>query len=318
MDRLTKATWALWPALAAEMGVDPAAFKRQPLAQRDDARVAMVALRVAGAEASFVLKRQIRPEDPAGFARGIDAQIAAAEAYPGAVPVMHAVDLKQQACVMEYVAGVPLAVALRDCDLAGQAALLRRAGAWLDGWHRATLGKPRVFQPRFTLGYLQRIMTEVTEGQRSVQRKTRFLACAETLLAQKSSFEGQQTHAAQTHGDLHMRNLLIGNAVWGIDFAGGDVVPVGHDIARLLSDYAILNAEPDTVPAGEVLPDAASAAFFEGYTLVGARDPSVRLLLRHRVLAEWWGLPTRGLSSAQERRWRGIERLVPRIFSDAF
>ena len=64
-----------------------------------------------------------------------------------------------------------------------------------------------------------------------------------------------------------------------MDFAGGRVVPVGHDIARLLTDYAILHAPKEAIPTGHVLPPEAQSAFFEGYGLVGPGDPSVRLLL---------------------------------------
>jgi hypothetical protein len=61
-----------------------------------------------------------------------------------------------------------------------------------------------------------------------------------------------------------------------------------------------------------VLPAQAQEAFFAGYDLVGADDPSVRLLIRHRVLAEWWGVPARRdtRSKAAERRLAGVLSLI--------
>lgn len=110
-----------------------------------------------------------------------------------------------------------------------------------------------------------------------------------------------------------MRNLLVGDThAWGIDFAGGRVVPVGHDIGRLLADYAILRAPRADIPRGALLPQAALKAFFAGYDLVGPDDPSVRLLIRHRVLAEWWGVSASAhlRSKAAERRLRGVLSLI--------
>lgn len=112
---------------------------------------------------------------------------------------------------------------------------------------------------------------------------------------------------------MHMRNVLIGaDRAWGIDFAGGRVVPVGHDIGRLLADYAILRAPREAIEPGNLLPHAAMQAFFAGYDLVGPDDPSVRLLIRHRVLAEWWGVDASPLrrSKAAERRLRGVLSLI--------
>ncbi|WP_260348522.1 hypothetical protein [Alloyangia mangrovi] len=94
------------------------------------------------------------------------------------------------------------------------------------------------------------------------------------------------------------------------------MVPVGHDIARLLGDYAILHAPKAAIPEGEVLPPEVQGAFFEGYGLVPAEDPSVQLLLRNRVLAEWWGLPAKAedRGPAQARRWAGVQALAGRVF----
>ncbi|WP_353473464.1 phosphotransferase [Salipiger sp. H15] len=318
---LGRAALAHWPVLARELGLDPASWRPAPLARREDARVARILLCLDGPEGRrLVLKHELRPDDPAKFTAAMAAHLEVQEAYAAGVPALLAFDVERRACAMEFLEARPLSVLLEGAPLAEQAALLRRAGAWMGGFHRALPGERRVFQPKHTLGFLRGVMAEVASGARAVAEPERFISCAGALCADQARYEGRGTLTARTHGDLHLRNLVLGEAAcWGIDFAGGRVVPVGHDIARLLADYAILHAPKEAIPAGEVLPPEALGAFFAGYGLVTAEDPSVQLLLRNRVLAEWWGLPARpeDRGPAQARRWAGVQALAGRVFPGA-
>lgn len=310
---LWRSAMASWPALARQMGTDPDLWAATPLARREDDRVARILLRLDGPSGRLVLKHQARPET--GFDTDIAALMAVQEVWPDGVACLHAVDLETRSCVMDHLDADPLSVLMDGAPLSRQADLLRRAGAWLDGFHRALPGERRLFQPKFTTRYLQQVIDEVTSGQRPVLQPDRFLACARSLRDMAPQFEGIHTQTATTHGDLHQRNLMLGaDRAWGIDFKGDRVVPVGHDIARLLVDYAVLHAPKDAVPLGEVLPPAAMAGFFDGYRVTTAQDASVALLLRNRVLAEWWGLPVDGRGIAQDRRWHGVDALVARVF----
>ncbi len=315
---LAQAALAHWPVLAREMGLDPASWRAAPLARREDARVARILLRLQGpGGARLVLKHEARPADPEKFAAAMAAHLAVQEGYAQGVPELLTFDVERRTCVMGYLDARPLSGLLEGAPLSAQAALLRRAGGWLGGFHRALPGETRVFQPKHTVGFLRSVMEEVSSGARIVAEPQRFLRCAEALCADQVLYEGRETITAQTHGDLHLRNLVLDEAgCWGLDFAGGRVVPVGHDIARLLADYAILHAPKDAIPDREVLPPEVQGAFFEGYGLVGAQDPSVELLLRNRVLAEWWGLPAgaEDRSPAQARRWAGVQALAGRVF----
>ncbi|SIS52320.1 Phosphotransferase enzyme family protein [Roseivivax lentus] len=317
-DELTRAALALWPGLAAEIGERPEAWQVSELARREDARVARILLRLSrdGAD-PMVLKHEARPRRPADFAHAMEMHLAAMEALPEGVPALLAADPEAQVCLMAHAPGPNLSVALRD-GRADHASLLVRAGAWVSGFHRGGFGERRIFQPKFTLRYLGQIVSEVEAHARQVADRAAFLDAARALMARQAAFEGQQTVSARTHGDLHLRNLIVGpQTVWGIDFAGGNQAPVGHDIARLLVDYATLYAPLDRIAPGAVLPAEAQAAFFAGYDLVGADDPSVRLLLRHRVLADWWGLPAHSgsRSAAQDRRYRRLMPLAARVFA---
>lgn len=318
---LAQAALAHWPVLAREIGLDPASWRAAPLARREDARVARILLRMQGpGGARLVLKHEARPADPEKFAAAMAAHLAVQEVYAQGVPELLAFDVERRACLMANLEARPLSVLLEGAPLAEQAALLRRAGVWMGGFHRALLGERRVFQPKHTVRFLRSVMAEVSEGARIVAEPQRFLRCAEALCADQPLYEGRETITAQTHGDLHLRNVVMGETgCWGLDFAGGRVVPVGHDIARLLADYAILHAPKQAVPEGEVLPPEVLSAFFAGYGLVGAEDPSVQLLLRNRVLAEWWGLPAKAedRGPAQARRWAGVQALAARVFPGA-
>lgn len=318
-DALMKAALAVWPELAAQIGARAGDWVPRRLAFREDARVSRILVRLdRPGSGPLVLKHEARPLRPEVFVRAVEAHLAAHAACPEGVPELLAADVARLALVMRLVEGRPLSVLLDGAGAAEQCDLLRRAGAWLARFHAGALGAPRLFQPKFTLNFLRHVLEELDRGDRAVQEPARFRRAAEALCAAQGAFEGRMTQAAMTHGDMHMRNILVGETcVWGIDFAGGRVVPVGHDIGRLLADVAILRADHARVRPGQVLPDDALAAFFEGYDLVGAEDPSVQLLMRHRVLAEWWGLPVAGLTPAQARRWQGISALAQRVFPGA-
>ncbi len=317
MDTLRAMALNLWPDLMREIGEPPGGWRDMPLARRQDPRVAMIALRMVRGTRALVLKLQDRPRDRDGFAVACEAHIAAHQAYPRGVPGLLTANLDQQVQVMDFVDGALLSHVLTEAPPAAQSEALFCAGAWLDGYHRATWVEARQFQPKFTLNYLREIVSEVRNGKRAVAEPARFLICAEKLCAMQAAFEGRQTQVAATHGDLHMRNLIIGARTMGIDFTAGRSVPVGHDIGRLLTDYAIVHAPTTRIRPGEVLPDFARDGFFSGYTLTGPEDPSVQLLLRHRLLAEWWGLPVEGRSLAQARRLHGVLAVAARAFPGA-
>lgn len=130
------------------------------------------------------------------------------------------------------------------------------------------------------------------EAGRPVCAKAEFLALARRTAAVLPSFAGQTTQAAAQHGDMNFHNLIVGeDALWGLDITNATVAPVGYDIARLLIHYAANFADLDRLAPGEAVPKEAASAFFDGYDLVGPRDPSVQTLLRVRILNDWMRVP---------------------------
>lgn len=321
-DRLFDAAMAVWPDLARDAGLTDDGWTHEVLSRRSDARVQRIVILMRRDEDAIVLKHEAAPVRPEEFAAAMSAHLGAFEAFGDRdglkIPQLLAFDVERQSCLMSYAAGRSLAKWLDGADLGEQCRVLERAGAWVCAFHGAQLGEHRVFQPKFTVRYLNQIMGEVRDGTRKVARKDRFLAAAAAFVDMSPAFEGQQSVTAKTHGDLHLRNLMLDahGTVTGLDFTDGNVAPVGHDLARLLVDYATLFAPAGSVPEREVLPLAALGAFFQGYTLVGQDDPSVQCLMRMRILVDWWAIPAKrqDRSAAQQRRFRGLMRLAGTVF----
>ncbi|MHA6347213.1 phosphotransferase [Roseivivax sp. CAU 1761] len=320
LEQAEAAARALWPDLARAAGLPASGWQAMRLAGRSDARVSRVLLRLRGHGRDVVLKHEMRPWRPEAFAAALAAHRAARAGFASAagpgLPALLAADPARQAALYEYAEARPLLHLLAAADPAEQRALLRRVGAWLGAFHAARPGIRRVFRPPANLRQLHAVLDELAAGTRAVAEPARFAACAERLLALAPRYGGRETVTAHQHGDLHMRNVLVGEHVWGIDLAPGAVRPVGHDIARLLIDYAARIADPGAVSPGAALPDRALTAFLNGYRTIGADDPSLGLLLRLRILADWWGLPAEddARTLAQGRRLAGLLALSERTF----
>jgi hypothetical protein len=322
LDRAAAAARSLWPELARQAGLDPADWRLVPFAGRSDRRVERVLLKAeprTGGPA-LIVKHQRRPNDPGAFAAALASHAAAQAGFVAAPGIglqpLLAADPENMAGLFGHVEGRPLIHVLPDAGADNRLRLLEMAGRWTAAFHAARPGIRREFRPPANLRQLRTVLAELSAGTRAVSEPARFTACARRLLDDAGRYAGRETVTAHQHGDLHLRNLLYGDCIWGIDVAAGAVRPVGHDLARLLVDYAARIADPHTVPPGGVLPEPALAAFLSGYRRIGADDPSLGLLLRLRVLADWWGLPARSENRAlaQGRRLAGLLAIADRAW----
>ncbi len=305
------------PDLCARAGMPGSGWRVRDLVLRDDPIAQVAVLRVTRGSDDLVLKLERRP------GHDVTARLAEHEAVQAIFPRSDRLTVPQLLAhdgaggsLAEFFDGVPLAVRL-DAPFAQQLPDLRRAGAWLAAFHRARLGACREFRPWFGIKTLNGVLDDLRRGKAHVAEQERFIAAAAALKARREDWKGQITQPAAQHDDLHMRNILMNDqAVAGIDFAGGHMAPVGHDIARLLVDYAAIRAPLDRLRPSEVLPAEALAAFFDGYDLVGLEDPSVQMMLRLRVLTDWRGLPadSRKMSPAKARRLVGLMRIAENVF----
>nr|WP_253913337.1 phosphotransferase [Pseudoruegeria sp. HB172150] len=311
---------AVWPGLRERAGLPEDGWSPQVLSRQHGRRYRRIVLLMERGEFRVVLKRQIHPSEADVVEKAITSQLAAQDVFPQSDDLrlarVLAFDRDTQASLTTWETGEILTEALSRPD-ADHRDLLRRTGRWASTFHRSLFRERRAFQPRYSLAYLDELATEVRSGARQVSRPNRFLKCVNRLHQLAPEFEGRETVSSMTHGDLHLRNIVIApGSVSGIDFAGGNSAPVGHDLSRLLVDYATLFGAD--APKGVILSADTNAGFFEGYDLVGPDDPSVGFLIPMRILTDWIALPARPQDRrpAQKRRMQGLKPLIDRVFDE--
>ncbi|MBJ3761530.1 phosphotransferase [Maribius pontilimi] len=314
------AAMTVLPTLARQAGLDADGWTPTVLRSRKTDWTDGIVMRLSRGPASVILKHDAHPGRIASFRDEIDAARAAQAALPDdpefRVPRILALHDGEAAVLLEDAQAEPMAAMLEGLPEADHLPLLQRAGAWLDRLHRARLGERRTFRPQATTKHLEGLVSRIERGEAVAVAQPDFLAAAQACLSQRARFAGLETIAAIPHGDFHLRNLLIGNAAWGIDFLPKQVQAVGQDIARFLVHYATFFAPFEDIRPGEVIPDRALQAFFRGYTLVGPEDPGVQFLMRHRILADWWRLSpdAETLNEIEAARLFGLRRLARIVF----
>jgi Ser/Thr protein kinase RdoA (MazF antagonist) len=307
---------ALFARLMAQAGRDPAGHGLSRVWRKRTATQSHDVLRYDGPCGGLILKRLHPPSDAARLLTAVTAQARAAQAIAGAaesVPEPLAFDAEARAVLMEAAPGQTVYDLL---DRGGDAAdLLRRAGRWLAAFHRAGGTEARVFQPRYMRDHTAHLIRQHAAGEITLARPRAFARHGAAVIALAGAYEGRKTLSAPTHGDMHLRNILLeGPRSWGIDFSASHTAPVGFDIARLLLHYTGVFGDIEALPPGAVLAPELLRAFFEGYDLVGPEDPSVGYLMRVRILMDWAAIPARrsARSTGQTRRLQRLARLAER------
>lgn len=299
-------------------------WRAATLSERHDARVSRIVQKLTHPDHDpIVLKYEAKPDRRDLFTGRVAEQQSAFDAFPHSdtlrIPKILSLHPEHQAVMMTFIDARPLTEAFdaSGADVQKHAALFEQIAPWVDAFHTARRGPDRSFQIHYTMKTLDRLTQAVAAEKNSVAEHTMFLAAASVLRARAPQYDGQTTIPSLQHNDLHLRNILIGDGVTaGVDFSGGHSAPVGHDIARLLVDYAALHAPIAEIPQDQVVPKQILDGFFKGYTLVSADDPAVCLMLQMRVLTDWHGLPAKAenRTPAQERRLTGILRVAKNAF----
>ncbi|MEQ3625706.1 MAG: phosphotransferase [Celeribacter sp.] len=314
-----------WPALAATIGL-PKASEWQPeiLSLRDDERVSRIVLRMAlPGHDPLVLKHEERPRDTArAEARMRDYRarqsLFSASAGPGQhLPAILAVSPDSQTCVMEMFDGLQLThrLDLIGNDPAGRVAVLAQAGAWIGAFHRSGTVGQRAFWPKPARMRLDRVRDQIRTGTREVAWRGRFLASLRHLRGLDADVRGQEVTTVDLHGDLHLRNLLVGaQGIAGIDMSPARHGPAALDLARLLVDVACRHGRD--AAAGALLAEPEMTALLDAYGMPVAR-PVLDFLCRVRLLTDWANLPAtrEARSLAEQRRLEGIMTLQKRLFA---
>lgn len=303
-----------WSALLQSAGLPLAGWRLSRLARRDDPKTAGLTLRATHPEAGdFAYKFQLRPHAPEGFARHHALQQAAFDSFPHCdrftVPRPVYVDAARQVSLMEYIDGPPVSEMMQAAGSPdAQLQLLARCGAWLNAYHgQQTEARP--FRPAHTLKYYGTLKQKILTGETTVPARALFLRGIDTLSELAPDFAGRPTLAAVQHGDFHLRNLICRNdQIVGIDMSKDQIAPVGYDIAKILLDFTAVFRSGVPLPNDGIVHPETRAAFFEGYTRVGADDPGVAFLLHARILATLFTVP-----AAPEDRTGAKKRTLRRL-----
>ncbi|WIY26905.1 aminoglycoside phosphotransferase family protein [Parasedimentitalea psychrophila] len=318
LTELERSAEQAWMSLLDQADLPATGWTLQQLSKRDDRHSARIVYRAVSSDGgSYIFKHQLRPTNNGSVKRQFDAHQLVFDSFPKSpehrVPQPIYLDAETQSCLLSHLDGEPLAEPMLRAvdDLPAQMQLLKRAGAWLDDFHRANLDERRIFQPKFTLRHLRQLRAEIESGQREVPAKPLFLrgiAHMETIAPQ---YEGQQTVSCLQHGDFHMRNLIVSEqSIGGIDFSKTGAAPVGHDIAKFLLDYTRFMRPAEDIPPGQVVPPDAVEAFFDGYKLTGSDDPSLGFLLFSSLMSELKLVPKRRRDRSHGKQ-RFLEQLRP-------
>ncbi len=306
-DTRIKETLGLWADIANELRLDASDFRHKVLWQKNEPNRSHVVLELIGANLKLVLKKIFLPTDMR-LTESMEMQQKAAQAMPRNqglfAPEVLYVSQDGSLAVMEFLQGKTL----NDHLEAGKPEdrILRRSGKWLAAFHSSFQTTTRTYQPHFMVNHIQRVAQKVALDQVKVPERDLFLRCCDRIPAMADKCGDRQTISAKKHGDLNVRNLMIGPpGVVGLDFAPESAAPVGFDITRLLMDYAELFQDPSDVLRGQLLSSQTTKAFFDGYSLVGVDDPAVEFLPFVQILNDWRIIP----SKSSDRSLRQSHRL---------
>ena len=282
-------------------------------------RVVVLAQGRSGAP-DLILKHSLAGQLPQHFDNGVAAHaraIAVFEAAKGmAVPAILHVDAAAQFLVMEAVGGQTAHDLIAD-NTDARAQVLRACGAWMRYWHDATFERENPVNPTAVQRSLRGLRDKVAAFDRPVVGRRAFLVCAGVVDEMAEAARGQVTRLAATHGDMNLRNFIIGpKGTYGIDFGAVHSVPIGHDLARFVANYANFFYPQDAVQGDGRWLERDLDAFFAGYGADGRDDPSFRYLLRMQIIKDWASIPKdlAARNALHRHRWDGIQLLSTILF----
>lgn len=283
------------------------------LADRPEANGRHFVLRLTGPAAGdgtlpidVVLKGDTTGATGDGFARAVAGhRFALDKMGPQAVPEILSVDEATRSMVLPHIQGqsAQQMLELAELGLTDAQKIMRSCGTWLGQFHRATQSERRKINPTSMVNWLGTMRSRVETRAIDVPRRDLFLACAEQIPALAEDARGAPSLAAVTHGDMHLRNLLItDHGAVGIDFGPTREVNIGHDLSKLLARYhGWFDPDPNCAPV---------QAFWQGYgtDLAALARPAVSYLLPIQLLKDWCDIPKRreDRREGQQHRLRQI------------
>ncbi|WP_424944235.1 aminoglycoside phosphotransferase family protein [Aliiroseovarius crassostreae] len=264
------------------------------------------------AHKAVVYKFKDGPADAARFEQKLKAHRFAYDALGGQrVPQLLSVDPAAQSVIFQHVPGrtVHETLELAEFGLADAQDAMRRSGKWLAAFHQATAQPGRAIRPDAMMGWVAEMQNSVLTRQVDVPRRDLYLICAEQAFAICESVRGAHTPVAASHGDFHLRNLLLDDdKTYGLDFDPTRFVPPGHDLSKFLLRYRIWFGGRDDSPPVQ--------AFWQGYGAKDENAAAVRFLFPIQLLGDWRKMPKRreDRSAGQQRQFKRLLTLAKEVF----
>lgn len=317
-----EATAARWTQAAPQLGFGPNDHKLHLVRARmnDQHQRVVVLAQGQGGAPDLIVKHSLSGQAQRHFDNGVAAHRRAVDVFSNVdlvhVPALLHVDPDIQFIVMEAAKGQTAHDLLAEHGDV-RATVLQACGAWMGHWHRSTFERPNPINPNTMQKTLKSLRDSVADHKRPVVGRRAFLACADVVFDMAEAARGQITTLAATHGDMNLRNFIIGpNGTYGIDFGAIHTAPIGHDLARFVANFANFfypeNAEDRD---GQWLSDDLTA-FFEGYGPEARNDPSFQYLLRMQIMKDWANIPKdiEHRNALHRHRMAGIQLLTTILF----
>jgi len=268
----------------------------------------------------LILKHTLAGQLYKHFDNGVVAHVRAVKVFDGEgrlhVPALLHVDPDAQFLVMQAADGETAHDLIAD-DSTKRAAVLQACGAWMGHWHRQTYERDNPINPTVVQKSLRSLRDQVASHDRGIVGRRAFLERAAVVDDMAEAARGQVTKLAATHGDMNLRNLIIGpQGTYGIDFGAIHTAPIGHDLARFFSNFANFFYPTDAADGDARWLENDLAAFFAGYGADGRNDPAFRYLLRMEIIKEWAKVPKDPAKrdAHHRHRWTGIQLLSTFLF----
>ncbi len=323
-DEIIENAMSVWPDLVQKAGFKAAHYSPVTLKVRTvigSSRI-VILLRGEGVD-NLVLKVEYPVPSGVNFQSHVEGHIKAYKVFSGVdhlhVPELLLADETTESQLFEYVPGRPVheLFELAELGIEDRHKLLAQCGQWVGRFHANTFVRLNRINPDVMLNSMADLVNRVESRACDVPQRGIFLECAAKIPALGEAIRGQETRISATHGDLHLRNLMIdGDDVYGIDFSAMRNVPTAHDIAQFLvrfGSYFYDELQPD---GPEPFSVGDLDAFYRGYGEEHRQDPALKYLLPIQLLQEWALIPkdkTQRIKTAQ-KRLHGILRMAPILF----
>lgn len=323
-DEIIENVMSIWPELVQRAGFEAADYSPIILKVRTVIGASRVVILLLGEGVkNLVLKTEYPVPSGDNFQNNIEGHIKAYKVLVDVenlhVPKLLLADEVTESQLFEYVPGRPVHELFEMAELGfeDRHKLLAQCGQWIGGFHTGTFVRLNPINPDVMLNSMADLVKNVESRAHEVPRRGMFLECAAKIPALGEAIRGQKTRISATHGDLHLRNLMIdGEDVYGIDFSAMHNVPTAHDVALFLvrfGSYFYDDLQPD---ATEPFSAGDLDAFYRGYGEEHRQDPAMKYLLPIQLLNEWARIPkdkTQRIKTAQ-KRLHGILKMAKILF----